>query len=71
MNSLKLMFQGPDKMKDVRLGAMADGRVAVLTRAQGDKGGRGKTGFSIAASPGEVTPDLIHASPLIEWQVIP
>jgi len=71
LNSLKAMFQGPDKMKDIRLGAMADGRVAVLTRSQGVKGGRGKIGFCIAASPDAITADLIEAAPSIEGQFIP
>lgn len=71
LNSLKAMFQGPDKMKDIRLGAMADGRIAVLTRAQGDKGGRGKIGFSVAASLDAITADMIQAAPCIEGQFIP
>jgi hypothetical protein len=68
--SLKLMFRGPDRMKDIRLGELADGRVAVFTRAQGGKGGLGKIGFSIAASQEAVTADLIEAAPLLEGQFI-
>lgn len=71
LESLELLFRGPDKMKDIRLGPLADGRVAVLTRSQGGKGGRGKTGFTVAPSLEAVTAGLVEAAPLIEGQVIP
>jgi len=36
---------GPDMMKDIRLVALADGRIGVFTRPQGVIGGRGKIGY--------------------------
>jgi len=71
VTSLKVLFQGPDKMKDIRFGETGDGRVAVLTRPQSAKCGRGKIGFLIAASLDDITPETIQSAPLIEGQFIP
>ena len=43
----KLFAVGPSCMKDIRLCELADGRIAVLTRPQGKKGGKGKIGFTV------------------------
>ena len=43
--SLRLFAVGPSHMKDIRLGALPDGRVAVFTRPQGKKGGLGRIGY--------------------------
>ena len=47
LSELKLFAVGPSCMKDIRLCEMADGRIAVLTRPQGKKGGLGKIGFTV------------------------
>lgn len=36
---------GPDRMKDIRLCELEDGRILVFTRPQGERGGRGKIGY--------------------------
>lgn len=45
--TLKLLAIGPSHMKDIRLCALNDGRVAAFTRPQGRKGGRGRIGFML------------------------
>jgi Protein of unknown function (DUF1861) len=65
---LKPFFKGPDGMKDLRLAELKDGRVAVLTRPQGEKGGRGKIGFVRIPSLKELTLDVIEEAPLLEGQ---
>ena len=56
---LKLFAVGPSCMKDIRLCEMADGRVAVLTRPQGKKGGKGKIGFTVLDRLGDLCADTI------------
>lgn len=63
-------FTGPDKMKDIRLKQLADGRIAILTRPQGVRGGRGKIGFVIAESFREMTAAMIEDAPLFENQFL-
>jgi len=53
--SLRLFLTGPDKMKDIRLVALADKRVGVFTRPQGAKGGRGQIGFFVADNLESIT----------------
>ncbi|OPA80397.1 hypothetical protein BVG16_06610 [Paenibacillus selenitireducens] len=67
--NLELFFTGPDGMKDLRLVDLKDG-VGVLTRPQGDKGGRGKIGFTRIASLDELSIPLIEETPLLEGQFI-
>ncbi|WP_040949740.1 DUF1861 family protein [Gorillibacterium massiliense] len=59
-------LEGPDHMKDVRIVQLPDGDVGVLSRPQGEKGGRGKIGFTRASSLGVVTAEAIAAAPLFE-----
>ena len=56
---LKLFAVGPSCMKDIRLCEMADGRIAVLTRPQGRKGGLGKIGFTVLDSLKDLCADTI------------
>jgi Protein of unknown function (DUF1861) len=65
---LKRFFKGPDGMKDLRLAELKDGSVAVVTRPQGEKGGRGKIGFASIPSLKELTLDVIEEAPLLEGQ---
>jgi hypothetical protein len=62
--------KGPDGMKDIRLVELKDGSIGVLTRPQGDKGGRGKIGFVKIASLEELTTELIESASLLEGQFI-
>ena len=41
---------GPPKMKDIRFLQLLDGRILVLTRPQGERGGRGRIGFCVVDS---------------------
>jgi len=64
--ALKPFLTGPDHMKDVRLVELPGGGVGVLSRPQGEKGGRGKIGFTRAASLEAVTSAAIAEAPLFE-----
>ena len=55
----KLFAVGPACMKDIRLCEMADGRIAVLTRPQGKKGGKGKIGFTVLDQLKDLCADTI------------
>lgn len=61
-----LLFSGPKKMKDIRLLELADGRILVLTRPQGEKGGAGRIGYVVVDSLADVTVEAIDAAPLID-----
>ena len=60
------IFSGPKQMKDIRLLELADGRVLVLTRPQGAKGGTGRIGFVVVDSLAEITIEAIDEAPLLE-----
>jgi hypothetical protein len=68
LNNLKLFLVGPDKMKDIRLVELADEQIGVLTRPQGEKGGRGKIGYFTAANLEAINAEAIQAAPLFERQ---
>lgn len=69
--SLTPFFTGPDKMKDIRIKQLADGRIAVLTRPQGEKGGRGTIGFMTADSLEDITSEALEAAPLFTDHILP
>jgi hypothetical protein len=62
--------KGPDGMKDLRLVELKDGSVGVLTRPQGEKGGRGNIGFARIANLNDLTIQVIDDAPLLEGQFI-
>ena len=64
--SLQRFFAGPDGMKDLRLVQLLDNRIGILTRPQGEKGGKGKIGFSIINSLEELNIKVIEQAPLVE-----
>ncbi|QHW32827.1 DUF1861 family protein [Paenibacillus rhizovicinus] len=68
IRSLKPFFKGPDGMKDLRLVELADGSIGVFTRPQGEKGGRGKIGYTRVASLDSLTLAAINEAPLLEGQ---
>ncbi|WP_106768159.1 MTP-1 family protein [Paenibacillus faecalis] len=70
LNSLELFFTGPDAMKDLRLVELASGEIGVFTRPQGDKGGRGKIGFTKVKALEDVTIELINDTPLLADQFV-
>ncbi|HEY8145086.1 MAG TPA: DUF1861 family protein [Kofleriaceae bacterium] len=59
---------GPWGMKDIRVAPMADGRILVLTRPQGARGGRGKIGYTVVDSLDRLTPEAIERGRIIEGQ---
>ena len=66
ITSLKRFFVGPDGMKDLRLVQLSDGRIGILTRPQGEKGGRGKIGFTIVNTLEELSINIIDEAPLVD-----
>ena len=66
ITSLKRFFVGPDGMKDLRLVQLSDGKIGVLTRPQGEKGGRGKIGFTIVNTLEDLSINIIEEAPLID-----
>lgn len=61
---------GPDRMKDIRLCEMEDGKILVFTRPQGVKGSRGKIGWCLIDGLEELTPEKLNQSVLMEDQFI-
>lgn len=66
ITSLKRFFVGPDGMKDLRLVKLSDDRIGILTRPQGEKGGRGKIGFTIVSTLEDLSINIIDEAPLVE-----
>jgi hypothetical protein len=66
IHRLEKFFIGPDGMKDLRLIELLDGSIGVLTRPQGDKGGRGKIGFVRIPSLEHLTLEVIHEAPVLD-----
>lgn len=65
---LKPFFSGPDQMKDLRLVEQQDGTIGVFTRPQGEKGGRGKIGYTQVTRLEDLSKDIINQAPLLEGQ---
>lgn len=70
IQQLELFFTGPDGMKDLRLVELQDGSIGIFTRPQGDKGGRGKIGFTRVDCLDNLSIELIDAAPLLQGQFI-
>jgi hypothetical protein len=68
LHALRRFATGPDGMKDIRLAELQNGRILVLTRPQGRKGGRGKIGYTVIDNLDALTPDAIARAPLIRHQ---
>ncbi len=71
LNELKLFFTGPDKMKDIRLTQLANGRIGVLTRPQGAKGGRGTIGWLVTDTLEALTARALEEAPLFNHHFLP
>ncbi len=61
---------GPNGMKDIRLVELADNKIGVFTRPQGEKGGRGKIGFFKLDKLEDLDEEKINAAPLLEGQFV-
>lgn len=59
-------FVGPDGMKDIRFCDLKNGQIAVFTRPQGAKGGRGTIGYTEIGSLDELSLEILESAPLIE-----
>lgn len=70
LNNLTLFFTGPDQMKDLRLVEQQDGTIGVFTRPQGEKGGRGKIGYTQVPSLDQLTIDVVDQAPLLSPQFL-
>ncbi len=68
INTLQEFFKGPDGMKDLRIAGLLNGSIAVFTRPQGEKGGRGKIGFTVVPALSDLTLESIENAPLLENQ---
>lgn len=71
LKELKRFAKGPDRMKDIRLCVMEDNRTLVFTRPQGEKGGRGKIGYTFINDLMELNPENILKANLLEHQFVP
>lgn len=65
LNKVEKILSGPVGMKDLRIKELADRRILVLTRPQGDKGGRGKIGATVINNLSELTNEKIATAPLL------
>ncbi|WP_068782664.1 MTP-1 family protein [Paenibacillus sp. GM2] len=70
IQQLTPFFVGPDAMKDLRLVELSNGEIGVFTRPQGEKGGRGKIGFTTARSLQELSIALVNDAPLLQDQFV-
>lgn len=66
INNLEKFAVGPDGMKDIRLLQLPKGNIGIFTRPQGEKGGRGKIGYTEISSLAMLTKEVIDNTPLIE-----
>ncbi len=68
---LRPFFAGPVGMKDIRLCALADGRIAIFTRPRGIKGGRGTIGYTEVATLEAMSMEAIDEAPMLEGMFHP
>ena len=68
LSSLQKFAVGPDKMKDVRLTPLANGRIGVCTRPQSGRSGRGKIGYVELPRLEDVNAQNILSARIIENQ---
>lgn len=66
LNELKFLISGPKGMKDIRIIELKDKRIGVFSRLQGEKGGRGKIGFTIVDSLKDLSASIIENAPLLD-----
>jgi len=67
LKTLTPFFTGPKGMKDLRICALADGKIALFTRPQGrEKGGRGQIGFTVLDCLSDLTLQAVENAPLLE-----
>ena len=71
----ELLFRGPERMKDIRLTELPDGRIAVFTRPQGEAmrpyRRTAAIGMFLSNSLLEITAEKIATAPLFQWHFLP
>lgn len=65
LENLERLTQGPLGMKDIRLVELLDKRIGIFTRPQGEKGGRGKIGFTVVDDFKSITHAILEEAPLL------
>lgn len=70
IETLEKFAEGPEMMKDIRLAELPNGEILVLTRPQGQVGGRGKIGFTKIKSIDDLNIDIINSAKIIDNQFI-
>lgn len=68
INEAEKIFEGPFGMKDIRLKQLSDGKILVLTRPQGEKGGRGKIGIAWVDTLAQLSLEIIEEATLLKQQ---
>ena len=63
--TLEKIFVGPKGMKDLRLVQLANKEIGVITRPQGEKGGRGQIGFAVVSDLSQLSTQVIEEAPLL------
>ncbi len=71
LSELKLFAMGPNHMKDIRLTALADGRVGIFTRPQGMHGKLGKIGYISVDTLDDVNEDIMLQAKIFDTHFIP
>lgn len=71
IRALNPFAKGPDRMKDIRLCQLPDQRILVMTRPQGDIGGRGQIGYIMIDSLADLNPETIANAVILKNQFIP
>ncbi len=66
LDQLNPFAKGPDGMKDIRLVELENSRIGVFTRPQGEKGGRGRIGYTEISKLEELEPSVIDEAPLLD-----
>lgn len=66
LGTLKRFAVGPDGMKDIRLAELPGGKLLVLTRPQGETGGRGKIAMTVLDGLGALEPGAISRATMLE-----
>ncbi|SEO51956.1 Protein of unknown function [Amphibacillus marinus] len=64
--AMEELVTGPRGMKDIRLIELANGTVGVFSRPQGERGGRGKIGFTVINKLTDLTAEIIDQAPLLD-----
>ncbi|MCM2305368.1 MAG: DUF1861 family protein, partial [Elusimicrobia bacterium] len=66
LSKLKRFAVGPDGMKDIRLAELPGGKLLVVTRPQGEIGGRGKIAMTVLDGLGALEPGAISRAEIFE-----